>query len=148
MWIKKFSNQLIAMQLQLIAKQEKQSISEEVKRSKFLKHLPQYMEYTLIPQIKEYQTYKNLVQQAECYEGLKGYIAVLTTTTCTPWQRSTKPHNSDCNRLQNGRQQQKTCFNSSNNNPSNQLAKSHPSNNFNWDTITRNLDQKTKIELF
>ena len=46
MGIKKFSNWLTEMQLKLIDKQGKQSILEEVKRRKFLNHLPQYMEAT------------------------------------------------------------------------------------------------------
>ena len=53
MQIKKFSNWLTEMPLKLIDKQEKQSISEEVKRRKFLNYLPKYMQATLIPQIKE-----------------------------------------------------------------------------------------------
>ena len=65
----------------------------------------------------------------------------------TTHQTSTKPHNPDCNRLRNGRQQQKTSFNTSNNHPSNRPAKSHSSNNPGWATIIRNLDQKTKMEL-
>ena len=44
--IKKFSNWLTEMQLKLIGKERKQRISEEVKRRKFLNHLPQYMEAT------------------------------------------------------------------------------------------------------
>ena len=71
MGIKKFSNWLTEMQLKLIGKQGKQSISAEVKRRKFLKHLPQYMEATLISQIKEDWTYEYLVQQAESYEASK-----------------------------------------------------------------------------
>ena len=41
----------------------------------------------------------------------------------------------------------KTGFIPSNNHPGNRLAKSHTSNNPDWYTITRNLDQKTKMEL-
>ena len=46
MGIKKFSNWLTEIQLKLIDKQGKQSISEEVKGRKFLNYLPQYMEVT------------------------------------------------------------------------------------------------------
>ena len=145
--IKTFSNWLTEMQLKLIDKQGKQSISEKVKRRKFLNHLLQYMEATLIPQIKKYRTYEYLVQQAEFYEASKQHIAVPTTTTSTPRQTATKPHNPDHNRLRSRRQQQKTGFNPGNNYPSNRPAKSHPCNNPDWDTITRNLDQKTKMEL-
>ena len=135
------------MQLKLIDKEGKYSISEEIKRRKFLNCLPQDMEATLIPQIKEDCTYEYVVQQAESHEVSKRHIVVPTTTTRTPRQISTKLHNPDQNRLRKGPQQQKTGCNPSNNNLSNQPAKSYPSNNPKWDTITRNLDQKTKMEL-
>ena len=65
--MKKFSNWLTEMQLKLIDKQGKQSISEEVKRRKFLNHLPQCMEGTLISQIKENWTHAYQVEQLESY---------------------------------------------------------------------------------
>ena len=89
--------------MKLIDKQGKQSISEEVKRRKFLNHLPQYMEATLISQIKVDWTYEYLVQQAESYKASKGHITVSTTTTRTPHQTSSKPPNPDDYRLGNGR---------------------------------------------
>ena len=147
MGIKKFSNWLTEMQLKLIDKQGKLSISEEVKRSKFLNHLQQYMDATLIPQIKEDWTYQYLVQQGESYKASKRHLAVPTTTTRTFSLTSTKPHNPEHNILRNGQQQQKTGFNLSNNDHRNQRAKSLPSNKPEWDTITRNLDQMTKMEL-
>ena len=146
MGIKKFFNCLREMQWNLIGKQGKQHISEEVKRRKFLNHLPQYMEATLIPPIKEHRAYEYLVPQAECYEALK-HISVPTTITRTPRQTSTKPHNTDRNSFSNRQQQPKTGFHTSNNNSSNRPAKSRPSNNTDWDTIRRNLDKKTKMEL-
>ena len=76
--IKKFTNWLTVMQLKLIAKQGNQSISEEVKRRNILNHLPQYMEATLNPQIKEDWTCEHLVQQAESYEVSKRHIVVVT----------------------------------------------------------------------
>ena len=147
MGIKKFSNWLTEMQLKLIDKQGKPSISEEVKRRKFLNHPPQYMEGTLIPQIQEDWTYEYLVQQVECYEALKRHNTVPITRMHTIRPTSTETHNPNHNRLRNRRQEQKTGFNPSNNNPSNRPTKSHPSNNPNWNTITRNLNQKTKVEL-
>ena len=69
MGIQKFSHWLTEMQLKIIEMKGKQSISEEVKRRKFLNHLPQYMEATLIPQIKEDWTYEYRVQQAESYKA-------------------------------------------------------------------------------
>ena len=109
-WIKKFSNWLAEIQLKLINKQGKQRISDEVKRSKFLNHLPQYMEATWISQIKEDWIYEYLVQQAESYEVSKRHIAVPTTITHTTCQTSTKPHNPDHNRLTDGQKQKKNLF--------------------------------------
>ena len=106
-----------------------------------------YIEDTLIPQIKEDWMHDFSVEQVECYEISNLYITVLTTTTCTACQTSTNLHNPDCNRVRNGRQPQKTSFDSSNNNLSNGLAKENLSNNPNWDTLTRKLDQKTMMEL-
>ena len=105
------------------------------------------MERSWILRIKKTRTYEYLVHQAESYEVSEQQIMVPTTSTRTPLQTSTMRHNLDHNRLRNGRQEQKTGFNPSNNNLSNGPAKSHSRNNANWDTITTNLDQKTKIEL-
>ena len=101
--IRKFSIWLTEMQLNLINKQGKQGISEEVIRRRLLNHLPQYMETTLIPLIKEDWMCDYLVQQAEFYEASKRHIAVPTTTTRTPHQTSSKPPNPDDYRLGNGR---------------------------------------------
>ena len=60
--IKKLSNWLTEMQSKVMDKQEKQSISEEVKKWKFLNHQLQHMEATLIPQIKEDWRHEYLVQ--------------------------------------------------------------------------------------
>jgi len=51
MGIKTFANWLEELQIKLIDKDGNQCISEEVKRRKFLNHLPDYMETTLVPQI-------------------------------------------------------------------------------------------------
>ena len=105
------------------------------------------MKATLIPQIKADWTCEFRVQQAESYEASKPHISPPTRTMHLLRQTSTRPHNPDCNKLRNGRQQQKSSFNPHNNNYVNRLAESHPSNNPDWDTITRNLDQQTKMEL-
>ena len=129
MWIKKFSNWLTELQLKFIDKKGKQSISEQVKRRKSWNYLPQCIAAALIPHVKEDWTSKNLVQWAEFYPRSKQHIPLSTTTMRTSRQISTKPHNPDRNRLRNARQLQKTGFYHSKNNYSNQLAKSHPSNN-------------------
>ena len=105
------------------------------------------MEGTLIPQNKEDWAYKNLVQQAESYNTSKRHIAVPITTLYTSRKTSTKRHNLDRNRLTNGQQQQNTAFNPSNKTSRNGLAKSHHSNYSHWDAITRNLNEKTKMQL-
>jgi len=51
MGIKTFANWLEELQIKLIDKDGNQCISEEVKRRKFLNHLPDYMETTMVPQI-------------------------------------------------------------------------------------------------
>ena len=131
MWIKKFSNCLTGMQLKLSDKKSKQRILKEVKRKKFLKYLPQYIQATLIPQIKEDWRYEYLIQQGESYAISKRYIAVSKTIrTVIPCQRSSKPYNPGRNRLKNRRQQRKTGFNPRYNNLSNQPAKGNSSNNF------------------
>ena len=147
MGIKKFSNWLTKMQLKFIDKQGKQNISEEVKKRKFLHHLLQHMVATLIQQIKEDWTCEYPVQHAESFEESKQHIVVPTTITCILHQTSTKPYNLDRNRLRSGRQQQKPVFNSSNNKFGNQAANGHLNNYLDWNTISRNLDQKTKMEL-
>ena len=62
------------MELKLIDKQGKQSISEQVKRRKLLNHLLLYIEDTLIPQIKEVWTFEYLVQQVEAGEVLEQHV--------------------------------------------------------------------------
>jgi len=51
MGIKTFANLLEALQIKLIDKDGNQCILEEFKPRKFLNHLPDYMETTLVPHI-------------------------------------------------------------------------------------------------
>jgi len=67
--IKTFTKWLEELQIKLIAKNGNQCISEEVKRRKFLNHLPDYMETTLVPQILDSWTFNDLVKKAESYEA-------------------------------------------------------------------------------
>jgi len=69
MGIKTFANWLEELQIKLIDKDGNQCISKEVKRRKFLNHLPNYMETTLVPQILDSWTFNNLVKKAESYEA-------------------------------------------------------------------------------
>ena len=102
MGIKKFYNWLTEIQLNVIDKQRKQSISEQVKIRKLLNHLPQYMEATMIPQINEDWTYQYLVQQAESCETSKRHDAVPSTTILAPYQTSSKAYHLDYHRVRNG----------------------------------------------
>jgi len=65
MGIKTFANWLEELQIKLIDKEGNQCISEEVKRRKFLNHLPDYMETTLVPQRLDSWTFNDLVKKAE-----------------------------------------------------------------------------------
>jgi len=69
--IKTFANWLEELQIKLINKDGNQCISEEVKRRKFLNHLPDYRETTLVPQILDSRTFNDLVKKAESYEAAR-----------------------------------------------------------------------------
>jgi len=68
MGVHEFSNWVHEMQIKLIDKHGKQSISDKVKRQKLLNNLPPYMEQSLKPQIKDDWTYERIVEAAEGYE--------------------------------------------------------------------------------
>jgi len=69
MGIKTFANWLEELQIKLMDKDGNQCISEEVKGRKFLNHLPDYMETTLVPQILDSWMFNDLVKKAESYEA-------------------------------------------------------------------------------
>jgi len=69
MGVHDFSNWLNEMQIKLIDKHGKQSISDEVIRQKLLNNLPPYMEESLKPQIKDNWTFERIVEAAEGYEA-------------------------------------------------------------------------------
>jgi len=79
MGIKTFANWLEELQIKLIDKDGNQCISEEVKRRKFLNHLPHYMETTLVPQILDSWTFNDLVNKAESYEAARKHGRISTT---------------------------------------------------------------------
>ena len=70
MCIKTFANWLEELQIKLIDKDEYQCISEEVKCRKFLYHLLNYMETTLVPQILDSWTFNNLAKKVESFEAV------------------------------------------------------------------------------
>jgi len=67
MVIKTFPNWLEELQIKLIDKDGNQCISEEVKRRKFLKDQPDFIETTLVPQILDSWTFNDLAKKAESY---------------------------------------------------------------------------------
>jgi len=69
MGFKTFANLLEDLQIKLIDKDGKQCISEEVKRRKFLNHLPEYMVTTLVPQILDSLTFNDLVKKVKSWEA-------------------------------------------------------------------------------
>jgi len=79
MGIKTFANWLEELQIKLIDKDGNQCISEEVKRRKFLNHLLDYMETTLVPQIHDSWTFNDLVKKAESYEAARKHGRISTT---------------------------------------------------------------------
>jgi len=79
MGIKTFANWLKELQIKLIDKDGNQSISEEVKCRKFLNHLPDYMETTLVPQILDLWEFNDLVKKAESYEAARKHGCISTT---------------------------------------------------------------------
>jgi len=80
MGIKTFANWLEELQIKLIDKDGNQCISEEAKCSKFLNHLPDYMETTLVPQILDSWTFNDLVKKAESYEAARKHGRISPTT--------------------------------------------------------------------
>jgi len=79
MGIKTFTNWLEELQIKLIHKDGNQCISEEVKRRKFLNHLLDYMETTLVPQILDSWTSNDLVKKRESYEAARKQGRISTT---------------------------------------------------------------------
>jgi len=77
MSINTFVNWREELQIKLIIKDGNQCISEEVKGRKFLNHLPDYIETTLVPQILDSWMFNDLVKKAESYEPARthGHIS-------------------------------------------------------------------------
>jgi len=80
MGIKTFANWLEKLQIKVIDKDGNQCISEEVKHRKFLNHLPDYIETTLVLQILDNWIFKDLVKKAESDEAARKHGHVSTTS--------------------------------------------------------------------
>jgi len=89
MGIKTFANWLEELQIKLIDKDGNQCILEEVKCRKFLNHLPDYMETTLVPHILDSWTYNDLVKKAESYEAARTHGRI--SATPKPARQPTTP---------------------------------------------------------
>jgi len=59
------------LQIKLIDKYRNQCNSEEVKPRKFLNHLRDHVETTLVPHILDFCTFNDLVKKAESYEAAR-----------------------------------------------------------------------------
>jgi len=68
MGIKTFGNWLEEIQIKYIDKDGNQCISEELKDRKLLNHLLDYIVTSLVPQILDSCTFKDLVKKAESYK--------------------------------------------------------------------------------
>jgi len=79
MGIKTFANWLEELHIKLIDKDGNQYISEEVKDKKFLNHLLDYIETTLVLQIFNSWMFNDLVKKAELYEAVRKHGRISTT---------------------------------------------------------------------
>jgi len=79
MSIKTFANWLEELPIKFIDKDRNQCLSEQVKLRKFLNHLPDYMETTLVPQILDLWTFNDVVKKAESCEAARKHGRISTT---------------------------------------------------------------------
>jgi len=112
MGIKTFANWLEELQIKLINKNGNQCMSEEVKCRKFLNHLPDYMETTLVPQILDLWRFNDLVKKAKSYEAARKHGRI--STTAKPARQPTTqptPNPSRNHRRDRKTDNKKTCSN-------------------------------------
>ena len=79
MGIKSFANWLEKLQIKLMHKEGNQCISEEVKCRKFLNHLPDYMESTLVPQILDIWTFNDQDKKVETNDAARKHGRISAT---------------------------------------------------------------------
>jgi len=142
--IKTFTNWLEELQIKLIDKDENQCISEEVKGRKFLNHLPDYMETTLVPQIVDSLIFNDLVKKAESFEAARkhGYIS----TTPKPARQPTTP--SVPNPGRNNHRDRKTDNKKTSSNlwkPS--ATKTTSTKDPDWEVVNKTLTSQDKMKL-
>jgi len=144
MGIKTFTNWLEELQIKLIDKDSNQCISEGVKRRKFVNHLPDYMETTLVPQILDSWTFNDLVKKAESYEAARKHGRI--STTPKPVRQPTTP--SVTNPGRNHRRDRKTENKKTISNPGRTpAAKTTSTKDPDWEVVNKTLTSQDKMKL-
>jgi len=130
--------------IKLIDKDGNQCISEEVKHRKFLNHLPDYMETTLVPQILDSWTFNDLVKKAESYEAARKYGRI-STTPKTSRQRINQPVP---NPSRNHHRDRKPGNKKTTSNPGRTSAtKTTRTKDPDWEVVNKTLTSQDKIKL-
>jgi len=144
MGIKTFANWLEELQIKLIDKDGNQCISEEVKRRKFLNHLPDYMETSRVPQILDSWICKDLVKKAESYEAARkhGHISSIPKPARQPTTPSVPNpgHNNHRNRKTDNK---KTSTNSGRTPAMKTTSTKDPD----WEVVNMTLTSQDKMKL-
>jgi len=144
MGIKSFANWLEELQIKLIDKDANQCILEEVKRRKFLNHLPDYMETTLVPQILDSWTFNDLVKKAESYEAARKHGRISATPKPVR-QPTTQPAP---NASRNHRRDRKTNNKKTSSNPGRTPAtKTTTTKDSDWEVVNKTLTSQDKMKL-
>jgi len=144
MSIKTFTNWLEELQIKLIDKDRNQSISEEVKCRKFLNHLLDYMETTLVTQIVDSWTFNDLVKKAESYEAARKHGGISTTPKAAH-QPATQPTPIPG---QNHRKDRKTDNKKTSSDPGRTPAmKTRTTKDPYWEVVNKTLTSQDKMKL-
>jgi len=144
MGIKTFANCLEELQINLIEKDGYQCISEEVKRRKFLNHLPDYMETTLVPQILDSWTFNDLVKKAESHQAARKHGRTITTPKPARQPTTQPPPNPS----RNHRRDRKTDNKKTSSNPGRTLAmKTTTTKDPDWVVVNKTLTSQDKMKL-
>jgi len=144
MGIKTFANWLEELQITLIDKDGNQCISEEVKCRKFLNHLPDYMETTLVPQILNSWTFNDLVKKAESYVAVRKHGRI--SAAPKPARQPTTPPVPNPGR--NHRRDRKTENKKTSSNPGRTpVTKTTSTKDLDWEVVNKTLTSQDKIKL-
>jgi len=144
MGIKTYANWLEELQIKLVDKDGNQCISEEVKCIKFLNHLPDYMETTLVPQILDSWTFNDLVKKAESYEAVWKHGRI--STAPKPARQPTTP--SVPNPGRNHHRDRKTENKKTSSNPERTPAtKTTTTKDPDWEVVNKTLTSQDKMKL-